>query len=63
MNLILNSTFQVVSTAALDLAVDTELNVKYFGRDPNTGAIILSRKVVELATIGATTALRKSAKR
>ncbi len=45
------------------MEVGDTLQVKYFGRDPETGAIRLSRKALEVAQASAVRMLSKSAKR
>ena len=39
--------FQVAHPLALGLKVDDEIQVKYFGRDPVSGFMRLSRKVLQ----------------
>ncbi len=51
------------STAPLKLEVGNTLQVKYFGRDPETGSIRLSRKVLEVSHSSAVRMLNKSARR
>ena len=38
--------FQISHPSALNLVVDQEIPVKYFGRDPGSGQIRLSRKAI-----------------
>jgi len=54
---------QLASTAPLNLSVGDTMQVKYFGRDPQTGAVRLSRKVLEVANLQAVRMLSKNARR
>eukprot|EP00094_Tigriopus_californicus_P008770 TCALIF_08455-PA protein Name:"Similar to PNPT1 Polyribonucleotide nucleotidyltransferase 1, mitochondrial (Pongo abelii)" AED:0.05 eAED:0.05 QI:0/0/0/0.8/1/1/5/0/724 len=49
-------------TNALDLKVGEELQVKYYGHDPVTGSVRLSRKALLLANASAVRRLQKSAR-
>ncbi len=55
--------FQIAHPSALGLMVGQDLMVKYYGRDPVTGAVRLSRKVLTLATTGAVKQVRESTTR
>ena len=44
---------KVNHASALGLAVDDSIQVKYFGRDPASGAMRLSRKVLQTTNIAA----------
>lgn len=47
--------FKVAHPSALGLEVGTEIQVKYFGRDPVSGLMRLSRKVLQAPTLKART--------
>ena len=44
--------------SALDLTVGQEIQVKYFGRDPVSGAVRLSRKVLTAGAVSTVKQLR-----
>lgn len=44
---------QVIHPSALDLTIGQEIQVKYFGRDPVSGAMRLSRKVLQTTNFAA----------
>ena len=54
---------QVSHPSALDIRVGQSMQVKYFGRDPVTGATRLSRKALLVAAQGAVRTLNKAARR
>jgi len=54
---------QLAHPSALGLLVSQNLMVKYYGRDPVTGAIRLSRKVLTIATTGAVKQIKESTTR
>lgn len=53
---------KVQNTSVLDLKVGEELQVKYYGHDPVTGSVRLSRKALLLANASAVRRLQKSAR-
>lgn len=46
--------------SALDLTVGQEIQVKYFGRDPVSGAVRLSRKVLTAGAVSTVKQMRTS---
>jgi polyribonucleotide nucleotidyltransferase len=55
--------FQVAHPSALGLTVGQELLVKYYGRDPVSGSVRLSRKVLTMGAASKVKTLKKSARR
>ncbi len=53
----------MLTTDALNLKDGDTMQVKYFGRDPETGSIRLSRKALTVASATAVKMLSKSARR
>ena len=55
--------FQISHPSALGLKVGQELMVKFYGRDPVSGSVRLSRKVLTIGVASAVKTLKKSARR
>ena len=47
----------------MDVSVGDVMQVKYFGRDPDTGSVRLSRKALEVASSSAVRMINKNARR
>jgi polyribonucleotide nucleotidyltransferase len=55
--------FQIAHPSALGLKVGQEIMVKYYGRDPVSGAVRLSRKVLTMGVASAVKKLKNSTSR